>query len=182
MRSPSGFSTGGLIECHQQRRRPQRHAPDATSISRAETIGAVESCGANVYNSVPQRMSRSSHERRISSAASMPGRPSIACDGRDAGQGSHRGRSRCKRCRPAGWYLSLNFSQQQARRPFDSILRRLGHLPCVSLTWHSCRVRLVCVEFRRYMVFLSAYETAFGVLWFRALVHLRVWALLNSPS
>ena len=40
MRSPSGFSTGCLIECHQQRRRPQRHAPDATSISRAETIAA----------------------------------------------------------------------------------------------------------------------------------------------
>jgi hypothetical protein len=82
----------------------------------------------------------------------------------------------------AAWYLSLNFSQQQARRPFDSILRWLGHPSCVSLTWHTCRLRLVCAEFRRYMVFLSAYETAFGVLWFRALVHLRVWALLNSPS
>jgi hypothetical protein len=81
--------------------------------------------------------------------------------------------------RPAGWYLSSNFSQQQAQRPFDSILRRLGRPACVSLTCHTWRLWLVCVEVRRYILFLSAYETALGVLWFRDLVRLRVWALLK---
>jgi hypothetical protein len=81
--------------------------------------------------------------------------------------------------RPAGWYLSSNFSQQQAQRPFDLILRRLGHPACVSLTCHTWRLWLVCVEARRYILFPSAYETALDVLWFRALVHLGFWALLN---